>query len=181
MFAYGIHPKQILGGPEWIRTDRYDIEGKTDFPGEPGLKQQQEMLQQLLAERFGLHFARKKRELPVYSIQIAKGGPRPTPAAKPDVQGTGLGTETTLTFTSISMVDLPVAMQFSIPDRPVINQTGLAGRYDFKLRYTDDEVRATDPNAPPGLFTAVEEQLGLKLQRVKVPVDVFVIDSVQKP
>ena len=185
MFAYAIHPKQILGGPGWIRTDRYDIEGKPDFPGEPGLKQQQEMLQRLLAERFGLRFVREKRELPVYSIQIAKGGPRLTPAAKPDaepdVQGTGHGTETTLTFTSISMVDLPLAMQFSIPDRPVINQTGLAGRYDFKLRYTYDEVRATDPNAPPGMFTAIQEQLGLKLQPVKAAVAVLVIDHVERP
>jgi len=185
MFAYAVHRKQILGGPEWLRADRYDIEGKPDVPGEPNLKQQQEMLQKLLAERFSMHVTRENRDMPVYAIQIAKGGPKLTRAAKPDsepdVQGNGHGTETTLTFTSVSLDDLPLALQFVIPDRPVINQTSVTGRYDFSLRYTPDEARATDPNAPPGIFTAIQEQLGLKLQPVKAPVDVLVIDAIERP
>jgi uncharacterized protein (TIGR03435 family) len=86
MFAYSIHPKQIVGGPEWAGTDRYDIEGKPDMPGEPSLKQQQEMLQKLLADRFKLHFDREKRELSVYAIQVAKGGPKLKAAANPNAE-----------------------------------------------------------------------------------------------
>jgi uncharacterized protein (TIGR03435 family) len=185
MFAYGIHPSQIVGAPDWVSQVRYDVEGKTDTPGEPGLRQQQEMLQKLLADRFGLRFGRDKRELLVYTIQIAKGGPKLKPAAEPDAEpdqdGSGHGTEADLGFTSFSMQDLAMGLQFFVHDRPVVDQTGLAGRYDFKLRYTYDEAHATDPDAPPGLFTAIQEQLGLKLDPVKAPIDVFVIDHVERP
>jgi uncharacterized protein (TIGR03435 family) len=185
MFAYGIHPSQIVGAPDWVFQQRYDVEGKTDTPGEPNLRQQQEMLQKLLADRFGLHFRREKRELPVYAIQIAKGGPKLKPAVKPDAEadqdGSGHGTEADLGFTSFSMPNLAMGLQFFVHDRPVIDQTGLTGCYDFKLRYTYDEAHATDPDAPPGLFTAIQEQLGLKLDAVKAPIDVFVIDRVEPP
>jgi uncharacterized protein (TIGR03435 family) len=183
-FAYSIHPRQIVDAPDWLFHDRFDIEGRADAEGEPSLRQQQEMLQKLLADRFQLQFTRERRELPVYAIQIAKAGPRLTPAAhpeaEPDQQGNGHGTETTLTFTSTSMSDFVMAMGFFV-DRPVVDQTGLAGRYDFSIRYTYDEAHATDPNAPPGLFTAIQEQLGLKLQPLKAPVDVFVLTHLDHP
>ena len=73
MFAYGIDKHQIVGAPSWGGTERFDIEGTVDTPGEPNLRQQQEMLQTLLAKRFGLRFHRETRELPVYAIEIAKG------------------------------------------------------------------------------------------------------------
>lgn len=184
MFAYAIHPKQIVDGPEWVRTDRYDIEGKPDTPGEPSLKQQQEMLRKLLFDRFGLQIKREKRELPVYALELAKGGPKLTaaanPNAEPDQGGEGHGTEMTQIYTSATMKDFAMGMNFFV-GRPVVDQTGLIGKYDFRVRYTDDEVRTTDPNAPPGIFTAVQEQLGLKLQPVKAPVDVLVIDRVERP
>ena len=77
MFAYSIDKHQVVNAPAWASTNRWDIEGKTDTPGEPNLRQQQEMLQKLLTERFGLRFHHEKRELPVYAIQIAKGGTQP--------------------------------------------------------------------------------------------------------
>jgi uncharacterized protein (TIGR03435 family) len=184
MFAYAIHPRQIVDAQDWVLHEHYDIEGKADTPGEPNLHQQQEMMQKLLADRFALHFNREKRELSVYAIQVAKGAPKLKPAADPtaeaDQEGEGHGTETTQIYTSASMTDFAMGMQFFM-DRPVINQTGLTARYDFRVRYTHDEVRATDPNAPPGMFTAIQEQLGLKLQPVKAPVDVFVIDHIERP
>jgi uncharacterized protein (TIGR03435 family) len=184
MFAYAIHPKQIVDEPEWVRTERYDIEGKPDVPGEPSLKQQQEMLQKLLAERFKLHFNREKRELSVYAIQVAKGGPKLKAAADPnaeaDQEGEGHGTETTQIYTSATMKDFAMGMNFFM-DRPVVDQSGLTGKYDFRVRYTNDEVRATDPNAPPGMFTAIQEQLGLKLQPEKTATDVLAIDHVERP
>ncbi|HEY4380032.1 MAG TPA: TIGR03435 family protein [Acidobacteriaceae bacterium] len=184
MFAYSIDPHQVVDAPEWARTARFDIEGTTDTPGEPSQRQQQEMLQKLLTDRFKLKFHREPRELPVYAIQIAKGGPKlPSPAnpdADPDQDASGHGTEVTVTITTASMADFILGMQFFF-DRPIVDRTGLTGRYDFKLRYTHDEARATDPNAPPGLFTAIQEQLGLKLEPVKAPIDVFAIEHVEQP
>jgi uncharacterized protein (TIGR03435 family) len=184
MFAYSIHPRQIVDAPDSLFHDRYDIEGTTDTPGEPSLRQQQEMLQKLLADRFQLKFHREKRELSVYAIQIAKGGPKLKPAANPDAQpdqeGNGHGTEQTVTYTSADMANFILGEQFYL-DRPLVDQTGLKGRYDFSIRYTYDEVHSTDPNAPPGLFTAVQEQLGLKIEATKAGVDVFVIDHVEPP
>ncbi len=182
-FAYSAHPRQIVDAPDWALHDRFDIEGTTDTPGEPSLRQQQEMLQKLLADRFQLKFHRDQRELSVYAIQIAKGGPKLKPAANPDAEvdqeGEGRGTEQTVTYTSASMTDFAFGEQFFF-DRPVVNQTGLTGKYDFSIRYSD-EIRTTDPNAPPGLFTAVQEQLGLKFEPTKTPTAVFVIDHVEPP
>jgi uncharacterized protein (TIGR03435 family) len=184
-FAYAIHPRQIADAPDWALHDRWDIEGIPDTTGEPNLRQQQEMLQKLLADRFSLHFDRQKRELPVYAIQIAKGGPRlkpaANPAAEPDQDADGHGTEMTQIYTSAAISDFAMGMQFFVPDRPIVDQTGLTGRYDIRLRYTDDVAHAADPDAPPGLFTAIQEQLGLKLEPVRAPVDVFVINHVEKP
>lgn len=186
MFAYAIDKHQIVDTPDSARIDRFDIEGTTDTPGEPSLHQQQEMLQKLLADRFGLRFHREKREIPVYIIQIAKGGPKLTPAAHPELEADqnasthGSSTEVTVTITSASMQDFILGMQFFF-ERPLVDQTGITGKYDITLRYTHDETNATDPNAPPGLFTAIQEQLGLKLEPTKAMTDVFVIDHVERP
>jgi uncharacterized protein (TIGR03435 family) len=186
MFAYAIDKHQVVDTPDWARSDRFDIEGTTDTPGEPSLHQQQEMLQKLLADRFGLRFHREKRVLPVYLIQLAKGGPKLTPAAHPELEADqnasthGSSTEVTVTITSTSMQDFILGMQFFF-ERPLVDQTGITGKYDITLRYTNDEANATDPNAPPGLFTAIQEQLGLKLDAVKAPADVYVIDHVERP
>jgi uncharacterized protein (TIGR03435 family) len=184
MFAYSIDQHQVVDAPAWAGVERFDIEGKTDTPGEPNLHQQQEMLQKLLADRFGLRFHRETRELPVYAIQIAKGGPKLKPAAhpeaEPDQDASSHGTEVTVTITSATMADFIMGMQFFL-DRPLVDQTGISGRHDFTVRYTYDEAHATDPNAPPGIFTAIKEQLGLRLDAVKAPIGVFAIDRVEPP
>jgi uncharacterized protein (TIGR03435 family) len=183
-FAYGVQQSQVIGGPEWASTVRYDIDGVPDVEGGPNIKQLREMIQKLLSDRFGLTFHRETRELPVYAISVAKGGAKLTSAADPNgVSGeSGLqhGTELTMRFTNSSIADLALNMQL-VMDRPIVDRTGLAGTYDFKLRYTIDETRATDPNAPPGLFTAIQEQLGLKLEAVKAPTQVLVVDKVEQP
>jgi uncharacterized protein (TIGR03435 family) len=184
MFAYSVDKHQIIDAPAWAGTDRFDIEGTTDTAGQPNLHQQQEMLQKLLADRFGLKFHRVTRELPVYAIQIAKGGPKLKPAANPDAEpdqdASSHGTEVTVTITNGTMADFILGMQFFF-DRPLVDQTGINGRHDFTLRYTFDELHATDPNAPPGLFTAIREQLGLRLDAVKAPIEVFALDHVAPP
>jgi uncharacterized protein (TIGR03435 family) len=184
MFAYSIDKHQVVNAPSWTGVDRFDIEGKADTPGEPNLHQQQQMLQNLLAERFGLRFHHEERELPVYAIQIAKGGSKLKPAANPDAEAdqtaTNHGGEITVSITTGTMADFILGMQFFF-DRPLVDQTSISGRHDFTLRYAHDESTATDPNAPPGLFTAIQEQLGLRLNAVKAPIDVFVIDNVEPP
>ena len=124
------------------------------------------------------------RDLKPGNIMLTKGGAKLKPAAKPDEQpnqqGDSHGTEMTQTYTNCSIPNFILGMQFFL-DRPVVDQTGLTGHYDFAFRYTADEVHATDPNAPPGLFTAVQEQLGLKLEAKKGPVEVLVVDHMERP
>jgi uncharacterized protein (TIGR03435 family) len=185
-FAYGLHEKQIAGGPAWLGTDRFDIDGVPDAEGTPGLKQEQGMVKKLLAERFRLTFHREMKELSVYAITVGKGEPKLAKSVgeligMPSQDADQHGTELDMKFKNMSMADFGFCMQFFL-DRPIVDQTGLAGKYDFNLKWSFDETEASsNPNAAPGLFTAVQEQLGLKLEAVKAPADVIVIDHVERP
>jgi uncharacterized protein (TIGR03435 family) len=155
------------------------------------------MLQKLLAERFKLTFHHDKRELSVYVISVAGGGPKTTkstsdPNALPTFGFQELGN---LFVTNMTMTDFAIWMQAGVMDKPVVDQTGLADRYDFQLKWTPDESQfaqfrgtgwvvpppTNDPRAPPSLYTAMQEQLGLKMGTAKFPDDVIVIDRVEKP
>jgi uncharacterized protein (TIGR03435 family) len=196
MFAYRLHTKQIIDAPPWFSTDLYDIEGKPDVPGRPSPKQMGILVQKLLADRCKLSFHHEKRELSVYVITVGSGGPKMEKStAGPNDNSAfffrGLGD---LTVRNQSMPDFASWMQ-TVLDRPVVDQTGLSGRYDFQLKWTPDDsqfavFRGTgalppppkdDPNAPPSLFTAIQEQVGLKMGPAKIPDDVIVIDHVEKP
>ena len=184
-FAYAMHQKQIVDGPAWLDTQKYNIFGQADGEGVPNLHQIQEMLQSLLASRFGLTVHREKRELAIYAITVAKGGPRLTKSPSgsnglPTQSGHGTGGEDIRRFTNNSMSDFALGMQAFL-DKPVVDETGLTGRYDFVLKWTPDESNTNDPNAPPGMFTAVQEELGLKLEPTKGPTDVLVIDHIERP
>jgi uncharacterized protein (TIGR03435 family) len=193
-FAYGLHPKQIVGAPAWVDADKFDITAQPDLPGRPDDKQWKAMLQQLLTERFKLTFHHDKRELSVYALEVTKTGSKLTksqgdPNGLPGMFFRGLGN---LPVTNATMQDFAGLLQSAVLDRPVIDQTGLTGRWDFTLNWTADESQfvsmgikvpppSDKPDAPPGLFQAIQEQLGLKLDAVKAPVDVLVIDKVEKP
>ena len=184
-FAYGVHSKQIMGGPDWFGTERFDINGVPDVEGVPSMRQQQEMLQKLLAERFGLKFHREKRELAVYALTDAKAGRKLTksqgdPNGLGDQTGNGNMGEMTYKFTNNTMDDFALCMQFYV-DRPVVNQTGLTGRWDFVLKWTTNDLKAADPNAAPGMFTAIQEELGLRMEAVKALAEVLVVDYVERP
>jgi uncharacterized protein (TIGR03435 family) len=184
-FAYTLHSKQIVDGPEWFSKDRYNIEGVPDVEGEPSVQQQREMLQKLLAERFGLKFHRTQRELPIYAITVAKGGPKlavskSDPNSVRDQSGYNKGVEQTWRFTNNSMADFAEGME-GLLDRPVVDETGLKGKFDFGLEWTVDGAVNSDPKAPPGLFTAVQEQLGLKIDATKGPAEVLVVEHVERP
>jgi uncharacterized protein (TIGR03435 family) len=184
-FAYSVHSKQIGDAPDWFGKDRYDVKGMPDVEGQPGLQQQREMLQKLLAERFGLKFHREKRDLSIFAVTIAKGGPKlaatkSDPDSLPDQTGNGNAGEQAWKFTNNSLNDFASLMQYFL-DRPVVDETGLKGKFDFLLKWTTDSSQNTDPQASPGLFTAIQEQLGLKVEAAKGPAEVLVIEHVQRP
>jgi bla regulator protein blaR1 len=194
-FAYDVQAKQIIGLPPWAETDKYDIDAEPDGEGAPSSKQWKIMIQKLVADRFKLTFHSDKKELPVYVLSVAKGGPKLT-KSEGDPNGLpGLffrGRPGDLGVRNANMADFRGLMQSAVLDRPVIDETGLTGRYDFTLVWTPDESQfsgmgakippPTDTaNAPPNLYTAIQEQIGLKLEATKAPADVMVIDHVDKP
>jgi uncharacterized protein (TIGR03435 family) len=193
-FAFGLHPDQIAGGPDWIGSDRFDITAEPEGTGMPNDKQWRSMLGKLLADRYKLAFHREKKELSVYALTVLKAGHKLTknetdPGGLPALFFRALGV---FPVRNATMGDFAGTMQAIVLDRPVVDQTALPGRYDFTLTWTPDETQfggrggqappPTDPTtAPPGLFTAIQEQLGLKLESTKLPVDVLVIDRLEKP
>jgi uncharacterized protein (TIGR03435 family) len=193
-FAYGVHQKQIIGLPPWADTDKFDLSGDPDAPGAPNDKQWKSMLKKLFADRFKLAFHEDKKELSVYAITLAKGGSKLTPSASdPNTLNSNFFTALgNMVNVNSSMKDFAGVLQSVVLDRPVVDQTGLTGRYDFKLKWTPDEsqfggmgIKVPPPtdaaDAPPSLYTAIQEQLGLKLDPVKASVDVIVIDHLEKP
>jgi uncharacterized protein (TIGR03435 family) len=193
-FAYGIHARQLSGGPAWLETEHYDLTGKADTEGQPSDKQLRGMLQKLLAERFQLTFHREKKELSVYAISIGKAGSKITksegnPNGLPGFGMRGLGN---LIINNATIPEFAALLQGNILERPVVDQTGLPDRYNFTLKWTPDASQfggrganapppADNADTPPDLFTAFQQQLGLKLESTKAPVDVLVIDKVEKP
>jgi uncharacterized protein (TIGR03435 family) len=193
-FAYGLHARQITGGPAWLETEKYDLSGQPDGDGQPNEKQWKTMIQKLLADRFKLTFHRDKKDLAVYAIVVDKAGQKLTtsegdPNGLPGLIFRALGV---LPARNASIADLAGVLQSVVLDRPVVDQTNLPGRFDFTLTWTPDESQFSamgvkvpaptgDAAAPPGLFTAITEQLGLKLESTRAPVDVLVVDRVEKP
>jgi uncharacterized protein (TIGR03435 family) len=193
-YAYGLHARQIAGGPPWMETDSFDITAKSAGEGQPSQNQFKVMLQKLLADRFQLAFHKEQRELSVYAIVLGKNGPKLTksagdPSAPPSLAFTGLGT---LPARNASMAEFAGVMQGAVMDKPVVDQTGLAGKYDFLLKWTPDDSQFAamgikvppppdDPAAPPDLNTALQDQLGLKMIATKASVEVMVVDKLSKP
>jgi bla regulator protein blaR1 len=203
--SYGLRDFQVLGGPKWLESAKYDIDAKSDDPEDPSRltsaqqdalwARQQQRLQSLLADRFRMRFHSAKKEVPVYALLVAKDGPklRTPKAGEPHrlySQSPGQ-----LACYGASMSEFAAEFQDLGVSRIVIDKTGLSGSYDFALRWTpedpqssglsgggtgNDNAAASEASAPL-LFTALQEQLGLKLEAQKGLVDVIVIDSIEKP
>jgi len=186
LFAYGMHKTQLVGGPGWIESERWDVQGVPNVPGHPNLKQAQILTRKLLEERFGLKVHKETKEMAVYAISVAKGGekmPRSMgdPNGSPDENESSNGGLVTMRMTNMSIGEFAPDLA-SFLDRPAVDQTGLTGRYDFQLKWTADESRApTDGTAPPDMFTAIQQQLGLKLEPAKAQTDLLVVDAVRRP
>ena|SRR5688572_20189612 len=192
--AYNLPPRLISGGPSWIDTEFYNIVAATPGSVRPNLDDQMSMLRTLLADRFKLSFHREKRELSNYELTVARSGAK---LKKSEAPATDLPVLVNRIFSSYvilparnaTMAQFTSMLQRSVVDRPVVDKTGLSERYDFDLEWTADDSQfggalpPVNPDIPrkPDLFAALQQQLGLRLESAKGPVEVLVIDSIEKP
>jgi len=169
MGAFSVGPNQIVGGPQWLDSDTFHIAAKAEEPvGDAVIMQ---MLQELLKDRFKLETHRESRAIQAYVLGVTKNGPKLEKSAgggSVTQNGRGLITAKVTTMDHFAQV-LSRQMDF-----PVVNQTGIEGVFDLKLEWTNADTG-------PSIFTAIQEQLGLRLTSRKTPVDVLVIDHVEKP
>lgn len=191
-YAFSMNPAEILNGPDWLDT-KYDIVAQPNGEGQPSQQQWQIMLQKFLAERFKLSYHRDKKEASIYVLTVAKNGPKLLAASTGDPKGPpNLAMPALGRFRArnATMLDFAGELQGNL-NRPVVDQTGISGRYDFGLNWTPDDDQRTRitgfPVPPrgneevPDLFTAIQEQLGLKLESAKGPIELLVIDHIEKP
>jgi len=194
-FAFELHRKQVSGLPGWAETEGYAIAARLPQGGDPSDGQIRTMLKHLLQSRFGLTFHAEKREMSVYAISMGKNGPAGIKMVTSTSSGLNMGSEGLgrVRFRGATMGGVATQLQLRVLDRPVIDQTGLKDRYDFTLNWRPDEFQfpavpaarrtaaTVNNDGLPDLFTAFQEQLGLKLEATKAPATVLVIDTVSKP
>ena len=200
--SYDVQDFQISGGPGWLRTDRYDIVAKPERPEGPAdlrnasdaeQKSQAdrwcERIRALLAERFQLTVHRETGERPVYALVQAKGGHK----LAESTDGNGITRNRGLITGDAATLPILARVLSTTIGRPVLDQTGMTGKYQFRLEWTEDSAGikgkgtemdvAAGPADPSGqsIFSAIQQQLGLKLEPQKAPVDIIVIDRAEKP
>jgi uncharacterized protein (TIGR03435 family) len=182
--AYSVTDRQISGGPSWVGTDPFDIDAKSAKP--VSSDDLHTMLAHLIEERFHLTVRREQRELPIYELVVDKGGPKLTEHDAADLDHPPMGgTPAGLAGTNVTMNYFAFILSRNL-DRNVVDKTGLTARYDVKLDFARDlPPGVVRPDAPvaegPTIFTAVKEQLGLKLVPAKGPVEFLVIEKAEKP
>lgn len=175
---------QFSGWPEWANSDRFDVQAKLTaedaerwhkLHGEEGERQYRQLMRQILEDRFALKTHIERRELPVYELVIAKQGAKLKPAS-PDSHGLSNYRPGKISAKSTRIISLIVNLSGNV-GRVVVDKTGLTGEYDFELTWAPDN----QPDAGPSIFTALQEELGLKLQTARAPIDVVVIDHLERP
>jgi uncharacterized protein (TIGR03435 family) len=178
MAAYNVKDYQVTGGPPWTDSDVFTIVAKTEGEDTPKLEDVRTMLQALLADRFQLQLHRDKKELSVYNLVVAKKSPKLKPSAPGEKFGQTFDPATPGTlrssFTKITMTDFAHLVSV-YADRPVVDKTGLEGEYDYSIEWSTDS-----GDVKRAIMAAVQEQLGLKYEAAKEPVDALVIDHVDK-
>ena len=161
--AYWLHPKQLTGGPAWTESEKFDMAGKPDAPGQPNVDQMKVMIQKLLADRFQLKFHFEKSELPVYAVRLAKTGAKITKSQDDPkgIPGWNFGRNasgTVFSFRNCPMSQVTALLQNSM-DRPVVDQSGLSERYDFTVTFTPDPAQAALIGGPPLLRPTIRMPL----------------------
>jgi uncharacterized protein (TIGR03435 family) len=187
LFAYDIRPHELTGGPPWLDKDRYDVLAKPDRNDNPtGAKRSFDddfreirlRMRSLLADRFQVAIHTETRELPIYALLVAKGGPHLQKSTTED-----LGIHNRNGFvecTKVTMKDFAESSLTYRMGRTVVDETGLTDEFDFELKFVEDQALAADTSGPDFL-TALQQQLGLKLESRKGPVQVYVVDRAEKP
>jgi uncharacterized protein (TIGR03435 family) len=177
--AYHLNREQLIGGPNWIETAGWDIDAR--FPAGAGPAQQNQMMQNMLADRFHLAMHRETRELPVYVLTVTKGGAKLRPG---DAEGGMAAGPRQIRYRSANMVELAGQLS-SYLGRQVIDETHLAGQFAIDLSFApvDPAVSPDDAarESSPSIFQALQEQAGLKLESARRPVEVLIIDHAEKP
>ena len=190
--AYDVREEQVTGGPKWLDQDGYSLLAKaekaesateqpvTTGPGSPTWNRLRERLRTLLDERCRLAVRVDSRQSPGYELVLARGGTRLTQTTNPLPPGT-MRSHGAIDGRSGTMRMLATVLTHYV-GRPVVDKTGLTGSYDYKLEYADDP-GGPDATVSEGasIFTALQEQLGLKLEAAKVPVDTIVVERVDRP
>ena len=185
--AYDVRDHQISGGPSWLNSERYDIVAKGTVDNPTPAKNRQ-MLKTLLADRFQLRLRRESKELPVYALVVGKNGPKfhEADGATPGGMNYGRGR---ITARKASMEDFAKRLESEL-GRTVVNRTALKGDFAFEMEWIPDTGQplgllgpspAPADTSGPSVFTALQEQLGLKLEPQKGPVEILVIDHAEKP
>lgn len=188
-YAYWIHANQILGASGWMDSDKFEVVAKPDKGFVPE-ELRRRMLQTLLADRFRLKFHHDAKQLQAFVLSVAQNGSR-MKARTPGDGGAGfrlMFQGATLPGRNASVAQLAWVLQAVVLDRPVVDKTGLTGNFDFDLFWSPNETQfdgrgahmTADPDSPD-LFTALREQLGLRLVSQKLLVDVLVLDEAEKP
>jgi uncharacterized protein (TIGR03435 family) len=172
-YAYDVREFQISGGPGWLGSEEYDIVAKPD--GDVRGDRVLAMARALLAERFHLSLHRESKEMPVLALVVAKGGSklRAATGSGPEVRG-GRGR---FEARNVTMGMFAAQLAGRMLDRPVLDRTGIAGEFDITLEWAFDQ----GADNGPSIATALQEQLGLKLEAQKGAVDVLVVDHVERP
>ena len=183
--AFGVRSEsQITGYPGWVNSERFDIEAKMDadtaaanraLKGEESNKQWHAFMQQILDERFGMKFHIEKRDLPVYNLVVAKQGLKVKPSA-PDEKGSSSMARGQYTAHRGQVGGLAISLSGAV-GRVILDKTGVTGEYDIELTWAPDD----QPEAGPSIFSALQDQLGLKLEPARAPLDVVVIDHLERP
>ncbi len=192
-YAYGVQAHQVTGGPAWIGTDLWDITARPEGEVPEGLEgdaRLRQMMQHLLAERFGVAVHNETKDLPVYGLVVAKAGSKMKQVDAPDPAAFRMGMSQ---FTLVGDISQLISQLIRVTGRSVADETGLKGNYEMKLSWTPDpaqqaQIAAAHGTAPdfaaaegPSLFTALQEQLGLRLDARKGPVVVYTVDKASKP
>jgi uncharacterized protein (TIGR03435 family) len=199
MNAYGVQFSQLVGAPDWLSSETWSVEARAE--GNATRDELMLMSQSLLEERFHLQVHHETREMPVYALTVARKGPRlPAPkegacatpvSGQPEPSAPPCGrVRVSMSAEGVLMEGGGAAMSdlvrvLAIPlGRPVVDRTSLTSVYDIRLQFSDDLSRATPPPeavTSVGIFSAIQEQLGLKLESAKALVDVLVIDHIDRP
>ena len=193
--SYNINPHAISGGPSWIESEKYDILAGTPGERRPTLDEQMAMVRNLLKDRFQLAFHRDEKELSIYTLTVVKNGSKlkestAPPDALPELINTVYPDHLKLPARCATMAQFAAMLQRAVLDLPVVDKTGLTAKYDFELEWTPDETQfggqlpkmtGAGDAAKPSLVTALREQLGLRLQTTRGPVQTIVIDHVAHP